>query len=141
MARTTAAAAPRSQTPKLPSAAKNAYLLAYNALSAALWAGVLYKTVAIGSHEISLAKKDGWVLSGEGIVGAVQKGLGSGEVYGNLEGYTRVVQSLAGAEVLHSLVGTYTIFHGYRRREFKRLDGGSFVDAKLHQSMRLPSFA
>jgi very-long-chain (3R)-3-hydroxyacyl-CoA dehydratase len=111
MARTkdTAAANPRDQKPKAPSSpAKNAYLLAYNALSAALWAGVLYKTASIGSHEVQAASKNGWISSGAGPLEAVQKGLSSGKVYGELETYTRMVQSLAGLEVLHSLVGMYS---------------------------------
>lgn len=85
---------------------KNTYLLAYNALSAALWAGVLYKTVAIGSNEVLNASKDGYIMSGAGPVDALKKGLGSGKVYDELEAYTRMVQSLAGLEVLHSLIGT-----------------------------------
>jgi very-long-chain (3R)-3-hydroxyacyl-CoA dehydratase len=108
--KTTAAATERSQKPKAPSSpAKNGYLLAYNALSAALWAGVLYKTVNIGSQEVQAASKDGWISSGAGPLEAVRKGLSSGKVYAELEGYTRAVQSLAGLEVVHSLVGMY--FH------------------------------
>jgi very-long-chain (3R)-3-hydroxyacyl-CoA dehydratase len=107
MAKSSNAAASRSQKPTPPpSPSKNAYLLAYNALSAALWAGVLYKTVTTGSQEISKAGADGWIKSGEGPLGAVQKGLASGKVYDELEVYTRMVQSLAGLEVLHSLFGT-----------------------------------
>jgi len=106
MAKPSNAAASRSQKPTSPpSAGKNTYLLAYNALSAALWAGVLYKTVTIGSQEISKAGRDGWVKSGEGPLGALYTGLSSGKVYDDLEAYTRTVQSLAGLEVLHSLFG------------------------------------
>jgi very-long-chain (3R)-3-hydroxyacyl-CoA dehydratase len=89
---------------------KNTYLVAYNALNAALWAGVLYKTVSIGSREVSAASKNGWLTNGEGPLGALQKGLGSGAVYDELEGYTRLTQSLAGLEVLHSLFGTCWLF-------------------------------
>jgi very-long-chain (3R)-3-hydroxyacyl-CoA dehydratase len=104
------ASASRSQKPTAPpSAAKNAYLLAYNAVSAALWAGVLYKTIAVGANEVNAASQNGWIKAGEGPLGAVQKGLGSGKVYDELEMYTRMVQSLAGLEVVHSLVGMYTI--------------------------------
>ncbi|KAF2825643.1 protein tyrosine phosphatase [Ophiobolus disseminans] len=96
----------RSSKPTSPSSsAKKTYLLAYNALSAALWAGVLSQTVSIGSHEVTNAGKNGWFTSGEGPLGAVQKGLGSGNVYDSLEGYTRMVQTLAGLEVLHSIFG------------------------------------
>ncbi|KAH5139211.1 very-long-chain (3R)-3-hydroxyacyl-CoA dehydratase [Parastagonospora nodorum] len=106
MAKPSNAAASRSQKPTPPpSAAKNTYLLAYNALSAALWAGVLYKTITVGSQEISKAGTGGWIKAGEGPLGAVQKGLASGKVYDELEVYTRMVQSLAGLEVLHSLFG------------------------------------
>lgn len=96
-----------SSTSRKPASSplKNTYLLSYNALSAALWAGVLYQTVAIGSSEITQASKNGWFSSGEGPIGALQNGLGSGKVYDNLEGYTRTVQSLAGLEVLHSIFG------------------------------------
>jgi very-long-chain (3R)-3-hydroxyacyl-CoA dehydratase len=89
------------------SSLKNTYLLAYNALSAALWAGVLYKTVAIGTNEVSNATKSGWFSIGETPLAALQKGLGSGKVYDELESYTRLTQSLAGLEVLHSLLGMY----------------------------------
>ncbi|KAF1943722.1 protein tyrosine phosphatase [Clathrospora elynae] len=100
---------PSSKTParsKSPaSTAKNTYLLAYNAISAALWAGVLYKTVTIGLHEIATARKAGVVFGGNDVLTVTRKGLSSGEVYRELEGYTRWVQTLAGLEVLHSLVG------------------------------------
>jgi very-long-chain (3R)-3-hydroxyacyl-CoA dehydratase len=86
---TTAAATTRKTTPNSP--LKNTYLLAYNALSAALWAGVLYKTVTLGAHEINAASKNGWIMSGAGPLGAVQKGLSSGKVYDELETYTNGV--------------------------------------------------
>jgi very-long-chain (3R)-3-hydroxyacyl-CoA dehydratase len=100
----TPAATTRKPSPNSP--LKNTYLLAYNALSAALWAGVLYKTVTLGAHEINAASKNGWITSGAGPLGAVRKGLSSGKVYDELETYTRLTQSLAGLEVLHSLLGT-----------------------------------
>ncbi|KAF1831893.1 PTPLA-domain-containing protein [Decorospora gaudefroyi] len=105
----TARAAPkdqRSAKPQSSSPTKNAYLLAYNALSAALWAGVLYQTVTIGSHEVSNARKAGVIYGGGGdVLTAMQRGLASGKVYDGLEGYTRIVQSLAGLEVAHSVIG------------------------------------
>jgi very-long-chain (3R)-3-hydroxyacyl-CoA dehydratase len=61
----------------------------------------------VGGNEINAASQNGWIKAGEGPLGAVQKGLGSGKVYAELEGYTRMVQSLAGLEVVHSLVGMY----------------------------------
>lgn len=84
---------------------KNSYLLAYNALSAALWAGVLYKTVTIGAHEVLSARKASVLGFGKqnGLGGL--EALGSGKVFDELETYTRLTQSLAGLEVLHSLVG------------------------------------
>lgn len=84
---------------------KNTYLLAYNAVSAALWAGVLYKTVTIGAHEIQTARKAGSFF-GRNDLQSAAAGLASGKVFGELDEYTRLVQSLAGLEVLHSLVGT-----------------------------------
>jgi very-long-chain (3R)-3-hydroxyacyl-CoA dehydratase len=89
-----------------PSPLKNTYLLAYNALSAALWAGVLYKTLLTASHSVASASKDGWIKSGAGPIDALRQGLSSGAVYDELESYTRFTQSLAGLEVLHSLFGT-----------------------------------
>ncbi len=83
---------------------KNTYLLAYNAVSAALWAGVLYKIVTIGTHEVQTARKAGSFF-GRSDLQSVAAGLASGEVFGELDEYTRLVQSLAGLEVLHSLVG------------------------------------
>jgi very-long-chain (3R)-3-hydroxyacyl-CoA dehydratase len=87
------------------SSVKNAYLLAYNALSAALWAGVLYQTVTLSAHEIGVAQKSGALFSGNRGVQGVLHGLRSGRVFNELENYTRLTQSLAGLEVLHSLLG------------------------------------
>lgn len=102
------ATSPRDQRPSKPrpasSPVKNTYLLAYNAVSAALWAGVLYKTVTIGAHEIQTARKAGSFF-GRGDLQSVAAGLGSGKVFEQLDGYTRMVQTMAGLEVLHSLFG------------------------------------
>lgn len=100
------AAAPNDQRPAKQSGAKNAYLLAYNAASAALWAGVLYQTVTIGANEVVNAQKAGAFFGSDDWFTATRRGLASGKVYDGLEGYTRTVQTLAGLEVLHSLVGT-----------------------------------
>jgi hypothetical protein len=101
------------QRPSKPQGgAKNAYLLTYNALSAALWAGVLYQTVKVGGHEVANARKAGALFGGNqrSEWQAIRRGLGSGRAYDGLEGYTRGVQTLAGLEVLHSLVGMFTLF-------------------------------
>jgi very-long-chain (3R)-3-hydroxyacyl-CoA dehydratase len=89
-----------------PSSTKNAYLLAYNALSAALWAGVLYRTLTTASAEVGAAGQKGW-FSDETAVGALQKRMASGKVYDELERYTRLTQTLAGMEVVHSLTGEF----------------------------------
>lgn len=99
-----ATASPRDQRPAKSSPVKNAYLLAYNAVSATLWAGVLYKTVTIGAHEIESARKAGSFF-GRSDLQSAAAGLASGKVFGELDEYVRLVQSLAGLEVLHSLVG------------------------------------
>jgi very-long-chain (3R)-3-hydroxyacyl-CoA dehydratase len=104
--KTAKAAAPNDQRPAKQSGAKNAYLLAYNAVSAALWAGVLYQTVTIGGNEVVNAQKAGAFFGSNDWFTATKRGLASGKVYDSLEGYTRTVQTLAGLEVLHSLVGT-----------------------------------
>lgn len=101
------AAAPNDQRPAKQSGAKNAYLLAYNAVSAALWAGVLYQTATIGGNEVVNAQKAGAFFGRGDWLTATQRGLSSAKVYDNLEQYTRLVQSLAGLEVLHSLVGMF----------------------------------
>ena len=102
------APSPRDQRPSksrpASSPIKNTYLLAYNAVSAALWAGVLYKTVTIGAHEIQTARKAGSFFGRNNLQSAAA-GLASGKVFEELDGYTRMVQSLAGLEVLHSLLG------------------------------------
>jgi very-long-chain (3R)-3-hydroxyacyl-CoA dehydratase len=100
---------PSTDRKPVSSPLKNTYLVSYNALSAALWAGVLYKTVTIGAHEASAASKNGWFTSGACPLGAIQKGLGSGKMYDELESYTRMTQSLAGLEILHSILGTQSI--------------------------------
>ena len=97
-------ASPRDQRPLKSSPVKNAYLLAYNAVSAALWAGVLYNTVKISLHEIETARKAGSFF-GRSDLQSVTAGLASGKVFASLDEYVRLVQSLAGLEVLHSLVG------------------------------------
>lgn len=107
-AKTGPAAAPNDQRPAKQSGAKNAYLLAYNAVSAALWAGVLYQTVIIGGYEIMNAHKASVIFGKGDWFTAIQRGLASGKVYDNLEHYTRAVQTLAGLEVLHSLVGRFS---------------------------------
>ena len=103
-----AASAPNDQRPAKQSGAKNAYLLAYNAASAALWAGVLYQTVTIGANEVVNAQKAGAFFGSDDWFTATRRGLASGKVYDSLEGYTRTVQTLAGLEVLHTLVGTWS---------------------------------
>ncbi|KAF2703541.1 PTPLA-domain-containing protein [Pleomassaria siparia CBS 279.74] len=77
---------PKSKTksPKPQASFLNtAYLLVYNALSAALWATVLAKVVLT----------------------AAGKGVASGAVYVEAERFTRLTQTVAGLEVLHSLLG------------------------------------
>lgn len=59
------------------------YLQAYNWVSAMLWLGVLARVVMIG-----------WM-----------DGLESGKVYEGTEKVCRLTQSLAGLEVLHSVLG------------------------------------
>lgn len=66
-----------------PADLKRQYLISYNAISAALWFGVLAQVLLI----------------------APSQGLESGKVYEGLERYARLTQSLAGLEILHSLVG------------------------------------
>ena len=85
-------------SPKLKSPAKvskpasplnTAYLLAYNGTSALLWAVVLYKVISISAKE----------------------GLdNNGKVYAETEQFARLVQSVAGLEVLHSLLGKMLSF-------------------------------
>jgi len=73
----------KSKSARKGSVLGNAYLLAYNAVSAGLWFSVLLSVVQIGSQE----------------------GVRSGKVYERLEHWARVVQTGAVAEVVHSLVG------------------------------------
>lgn len=108
------AAAPNDQRPAKQSGVKNAYLLAYNAISAALWAGVLAQTVTIGGQEIMNAQKAGSFFGSDNWFTAATRGLASGKVYDNLETYTRTVQTLAGMEVLHSLFGMSSFLPTYQ---------------------------
>jgi very-long-chain (3R)-3-hydroxyacyl-CoA dehydratase len=84
---------------------KQTYLILYNALSAALWAGVLYRTLTTASSAIAHEHKDGPILSGASPLSALTTGLRSGKVYDDLETYTRLTQTLAGLEVVHSAFG------------------------------------
>ena len=65
---------------KSPSA-KNSYLLAYNAISAVLWAGVLLSTAAAALEE------------------------GYNKAYGSVFEYVKWTQTLAVMEVLHAALG------------------------------------
>lgn len=96
---------PTAVKPAGTSSAKNTYLLAYNALSAVLWVGLLTQTVTIGAHEIGNARKAGAFFGGDNALTAIKRGLSSGKVFKELETYTRWVQTLAGLEVFHSLAG------------------------------------
>jgi very-long-chain (3R)-3-hydroxyacyl-CoA dehydratase len=62
--------------------ARNDYLISYNAVSAILWSSVL--SLVLGT--------------------AVTKGIG--QVFDNAADFTRMVQSLAVLEILHSAAGT-----------------------------------
>ena len=73
----------RTKTVKPASSLNTTYLLAYNFVSAALWAAVLAKVVRIATSE----------------------GVESGRVYKEVEEFARLTQTLAGLEVLHSLFG------------------------------------
>ncbi|OQO14479.1 hypothetical protein B0A48_01357 [Cryoendolithus antarcticus] len=66
---------------KIPSSASNGYLILYNAVSAALWANILTQVCVLAL--------------GEGYAG----------VFEGLDEFVRVVQTLAGMEVLHSAIG------------------------------------
>ncbi|KAF2205700.1 PTPLA-domain-containing protein [Delitschia confertaspora ATCC 74209] len=98
--KTTTASTSRSQLPRQSSSPiKNSYLLAYNALSAVLWAMVLMRTVRDGMLE---GQNKGWFGQRGGYFGFLQ---GSQDVYARNEEFVRWTQSLAGMEVLHSLFG------------------------------------
>ncbi|PSN66561.1 PTPLA-domain-containing protein [Corynespora cassiicola Philippines] len=77
---------PKSKTQDKPApthSLKTTYLLGYNALSALLWFAVLGRVVSIGA----------------------KNGVRNGKVYRDTEEFCRLTQSLAGLEVLHSLLG------------------------------------
>ncbi|KAF2873638.1 tyrosine phosphatase-like protein [Massariosphaeria phaeospora] len=76
---------PQAQTRPKPAAStlNTTYLLAYNFFSALLWLSVLGRVAVIGSAQ----------------------GATSGKVYEGTERFARLTQSLAGLEVLHSLLG------------------------------------
>jgi len=115
-------ASARDQRPRPASSPiKNTYLLAYNAVSAALWAGVLYKTVTIGAQEVQSARKAGSFF-GRNDLQSAAAGLASGKVFAELEEYTRLVQSLAGLEVLHSLVGEFPRFEHHHEASSHELE-------------------
>jgi very-long-chain (3R)-3-hydroxyacyl-CoA dehydratase len=75
---------------------KRQYLTSYNAISAALWVGV-FGRVAMFAYHGSLYK-GGWFSEGA-----------NAGVYEASERYTRLSQTVALLEVVHSLVGTYLI--------------------------------
>lgn len=66
---------------------KRTYLIAYNAVSATLWFGVLARVAIL----LATQGESSWE---------------EGRVYGELEWYARVVQTGAVAEVGHSVLGT-----------------------------------
>lgn len=73
---------------------KRQYLMSYNAISAALWFGVLGRVVMFAYH--GSLYKGGWLSEGanEGVYEASEK-------------YTRLTQTLALLEVVHSLIGGF----------------------------------
>jgi very-long-chain (3R)-3-hydroxyacyl-CoA dehydratase len=75
--------APPTEKDITPADLKRQYLISYNAICAALWFGVLAKVLMWGAHG----------------------GLESGEVYKESEEFTRLSQSVAVLEVLHSAIG------------------------------------
>lgn len=66
------------------STAKRTYLVGYNALSAALWSVVLYRTALVLTTE------------------------GPGQVYPAVGEWTKWTQTLAGLEVVHSVLGAFS---------------------------------
>lgn len=76
---------PNSNTEPTVADVKRQYLLSYNAVSAALWFGVLGRVVMYAAAE----------------------GVENGAVYGATERFARLTQTLAGLEVVHSLFGMY----------------------------------
>ena len=72
--------------PSQGSSLKRTYLIAYNALSATLWFGVLARVTLL----LATQGERSWEKE---------------KVYGELEWYTRVVQTGALAEVGHSVLG------------------------------------
>ncbi len=74
-----------------PAYLKRQYLMSYNAISAALWFGVLGRVLMWGAH--------GGMVNGPE------------EVYEASERYTRLTQSLAAVEVLHCAVGMFGFRH------------------------------
>jgi very-long-chain (3R)-3-hydroxyacyl-CoA dehydratase len=74
---------------------KRQYLMSYNACSAALWFGVLGRVAMFGYH--GSLYKGGWLSSG------ANEG-----VYEASERYTRLIQTVALLEVVHSLTGMST---------------------------------
>lgn len=83
--------APPGEKDITPAYLKNQYLISYNAISAALWFGVLGRVLMFGQYY----------------------GVDSGHVYEGSERYTRLTQSLAVLEVLHSATGTLTPSTGH----------------------------
>lgn len=77
--------APPAAVKEVPPSWRSLYLILYNFVSAILWASVLGRTVAIA-----------------GLYGWRNVFLGNDE-------FTRWVQTAAGMEVLHSLVGAYIL--------------------------------
>ncbi|PVH97531.1 PTPLA-domain-containing protein [Periconia macrospinosa] len=75
--------APPTEKDITPAYLKNQYLISYNAISAALWFGVLGRVLMFGHYY----------------------GLESGDVYEESERYTRLTQSLAVMEIVHSAIG------------------------------------
>jgi hypothetical protein len=76
---------------------KRQYLMSYNAISTALWFGVLGRVAMFGYH--GSLYKGGWLSEG------ANEG-----VYEASERYTRLTQTVALLEVVHSLVGTLPPF-------------------------------
>lgn len=91
-------------------APKKSYLIAYNAVSCALWATILYRTVTIaGPDLLGGAKKEAGLGATLRLNLFGEEAKGYEVLYGETGEFVKWAQTAAMMEIVHSLVGEFSV--------------------------------
>lgn len=125
---------------------KKSYLIAYNAVSCALWATILYRTATIAGPDLlgGGAKKEGGIGATLKLNLFGEEARGYERLFGETGEFVKWAQTAAMMEIVHSLVGEFILFGGGWEEEQldrlgmrKRSCGGlalqELEDSQLHE--------